>query len=1250
MATLVFTAIGAQLGGSMLGTAIGAGMGALVGKAVGGTVGRYVDEKLFGSGGSKGSSAKPAEMLRVTTAHHGAPISETYGRNRVAGHVIWSGGFRAEKEGNKYRYFASFALALGQGEIHRFGRVWMQDGEVNLPEGKWRFYQGTKTQEADPLILSIEGEDETPAYRGISYIVFEDIDLTPYYNRIPNFQFEVFRQPKGQGAELSEHIKAVAIIPGSGEHVYATDAIEFDQGQGQSYFANKTRARNKSDYLASLQDLRADMPNCRSASLVVSWFGDDLRVDQCKLTPRVEQTELDGSKPWRVSGIGRFDALTPSYLDGGPVFGGTPDDQSVVQAIHAMQERDLQVMFYPFILMDIPKGNGLPCPLGGAEQPVNPWRGRVTLASQNFSGSSFVKPAIEEFIGKAEIADFRINGQEVLYDGPEEWSYRRFILHYAYLCKLAGGVSEFLIGSELRGLTSIRAEGVCFPFVDALIKLASDVRSVLGDGVKIGYAADWSEYFGTSAQDGNGGFYFHLDKLWADENIDFIGIDNYMPLSDWRHEEEHLDADFQTVYNLEYLESQIAGGEGYDWYYANEKERLEQKRRPIQDGQGEDWIWRYKDIKNWWSNRHFHRPDGKRLSEPTPWVPCSKPIYFTEYGTAAMDLSTNQPNKFLDPKSSESCLAYFSTGAADPFMQVQYVLAHQRHWSKPENNPISPVYHDMMLNFEKSFFWCWDARPWPEFPGHEEKWSDAANYQTGHWLNGRVNSPCLANIIREICAPIGNDNIDLSKLYGQAIGVAFQGDESIREKLESLQRAYQFDVFIKDEKICFVSRGYQKSYLIDETQLIADKENQIWRLSQDGLVSAPARFEVQYVSGEEDYQSEIAISNSLASRFNDCDVYSLGFVLGKVEAANLARLCLTQAQTGRERLGFELSNEQIVQIGDYVRFESLGEQIYLVDHIEMGRSQKIEAFAIEAEKRPVAVANPVLNKGNIPPTMPWVELIDFPVSQEDEIRVYASSQSWSGALALSLQDIEDGEILQRSSQQTPSHMGLTLNELANADAGRRQNSRLEISVATDLLKIRKTKHGLHYVFAIGDGVDWEFIGAEKILSLGEGKYALVDLYRGLFATKCKAHSKRSKLIAIESDHGRFALKDFDAQSRVNLVYGPVQAQGDLIKEIAVASPINASKMPAPIGFDWNGNSMRWLPRHAHDFDYWVEETEPKLRSEIKIFDGDHLLRQEIIDQFAYNLGDLINVQNLNVEIRTISESGHRSEALKETIS
>ena len=52
-------------------------------------------------------------------------------------------------------------------------------------------YPGTETQEVDPLIESIEGVDSTPAYKGISYIVIEDLQLADFGNRLPNLSFEV---------------------------------------------------------------------------------------------------------------------------------------------------------------------------------------------------------------------------------------------------------------------------------------------------------------------------------------------------------------------------------------------------------------------------------------------------------------------------------------------------------------------------------------------------------------------------------------------------------------------------------------------------------------------------------------------------------------------------------------------------------------------------------------------------------------------------------------------------------------------------------------------------------------------------------------------------------------------------------------------------------------------------------------------------------------------------------------------------
>lgn len=69
--------------------------------------------------------------------------------------------------------------------------------------------------------------------------------------------------------------------------------------------------------------------------------------------------------------------------------------------------------------------------------------------------------------------------------------------------------------------------------------------------------------------------YFHLDPLWADPEVDFVGIDNYMPLSDWRDGFEHADAQegWPAIYDRAYLQGNIAGGEGFDWFYASAADR-----------------------------------------------------------------------------------------------------------------------------------------------------------------------------------------------------------------------------------------------------------------------------------------------------------------------------------------------------------------------------------------------------------------------------------------------------------------------------------------------------------------------------------------------------------------------------------------------------------------------------------------------------------------------------------------------------
>ena len=556
-------------------------------------------------------------------------------------------------------------------EITGIGRIWADGKQLKQSDYEIRVHRGGDAQAADSLIEAKEGEGRAPAYRGTAYVVFERMPLARFGNRIPQLNFEVFRSVDN----FEKTVRAVTLIPSAGEFVYDTTRVIRTEN-GAAIAENAHSFESGTDFSVALDQLEAQLPNVAKVSMLVAWFGTDLRIDACALKPGVEVPLKDSSEPWKVCGVTREEAYVVSQSGGAPAYGGTPSDAGVIRAIEDMKDRGLAVTMYPFILMDVPEGNVLPNPYtGGAGQPAYPWRERITCDPAPGEPGSPDRSAacaaqVAAFVGTAAVADFNIVDGAIAYAGPEEWSFRRFILHHAYLCAAAGGVDAFLIGSEMRGATWLRSAAAAYPFVEALVALAAHVKEIL-PGAKITYGADWTEFVPHAPADGSGDLYFHLDQLWISDAIDAIGIDVYWPLSDWRDGDAHLDrlAGAPSIYALDYLRSNIFGGEGYDWFYpaagptGNEAspQRIAQERTPITDSAyAKPWVYRQKDIRSWWQNQHHNRPGGIESGSPTGWVPQSKPIWITEVGCPAVDKGSNQPNVFQDPKSSESFAPYFS--------------------------------------------------------------------------------------------------------------------------------------------------------------------------------------------------------------------------------------------------------------------------------------------------------------------------------------------------------------------------------------------------------------------------------------------------------------------------------------------------------------------------------------------------------------------------------------------------------------
>lgn len=1128
MATLLLSAAGAAVGAGFGGTVLGLS-GAVIGRAIGATVGRAIDQRVLGAGSDPVDVGR-IERLRLTGAGEGAAIGQVWGRMRVAGQVIWATNFvetvRRRRTGkgapkpkvNEYSYSVSLAIALCEGEILRVGRIWADGNEISARDLNMRVYSGSETQLPDPLIEAIEGAGLAPAYRGLAYLVIEDLELSAYGNRVPQFSFEVVRASQTQSQTdvetLDQAVRAVALIPGTGEYGLATSPVHYVESLGRNRTANVHSPSGKTDFATSFEQLTEELPNVGAVSLVVSWFGDDLRCSTCTIRPKVEQTQLDGvGMPWRAGGITRSAAQEVPKVAGQSIYGGTPSDASVVQAIRAMRDDGKDVMFYPFILMDQIAGNTLPDPWSSAlTQPALPWRGRVTLSiapgrPATPDRTALASAEVAAFFGTAQPGDFTVTGETVNYSGPAEWSFRRFILHYAHLCVAAGGVESFCIGSEMRALTQIRGAGDGFPAVAALQSLAADVRLILGPSVKISYAADWTEYFGHHA-DGN--VYFHLDPLWAAPEIDFIGVDNYMPLSDWRDGEVHADSAFGSIYNPDYLKANVAGGEGYDWYYDSVEGAMSQRRLPITDGAyGEPWVFRYKDLRSWWSNLHHNRIGGLRDVAPSAWVPQSKPIRFTEYGCAAIDKGSNQPNKFVDLKSSESSLPVWSNGRRDDLIQMQYLLAMRSFWTDPLNNPVSITYAGPMIDMDHAHAWAWDARPFPEFPGQTEVWNDGGNYARGHWLNGRASNQPLASVVREICSDSDVVAIDVSSLFGLVRGYQ-QGDVTTgRSALQPLMLAYSFDAFEREGRLLFRNRSAQALAEIgaDDLAMSPDIEGrfELTRLSES---ETAGQVRLGYVDAQSSYEVR-----AVETRFADDDSPSvsqtdLPLALTRFEGLTAVERWLAESRVARDSIRLALPKSRLaIGAGDVIGYDG---RRYRVDRIEQAEMQTLEAVRVEpGVYLPSDRADEDITVRSFNAPVPVVPVfLDLPLLTGEEVphapHVAVAADPWPGSVAVWSSSEDAGYEINRLIA-APGVIGVTESPLTSHRPGIWDNgpplrvklSGGELTSAAEMSVLNGSN-----AVAIGDGTssNWEVLQFATAQLVAPDTYELSGRLRGQLGT------------------------------------------------------------------------------------------------------------------------------------------------------
>lgn len=1093
-------------------SAVGTAIGGPIGGAIGGFIGRQIDGAIFGGGSSTtrlpDQLGSRLEDLAVQSSTYGEAIPQVFGYARFAGNVIWaldikevetrttststsSGGGGGKGGGGgggggsttitqttiTYNYYITLAIGVCEGPIDSIVRVWadakpLSGDYLSSAQGKYEAFLGTETQQPSAIMTRYKGAGNVPAYRGMAYVVIEDMPLADYGNRIPNFTFEVLRKAQFSPS-VEEKIQSIMMIPGSGEFVYSRDIVnkydvELDvngipRQKGTAHAVNLHTYEGRPDVEVAVDQMLATFPNLQWVGLAVAWYGTSKHAGACEIFPKVEYHETQATTTpvtWSVAGYTRNNAqVVLEFGDGTPTYGGTPSDKSIIDLCVYLKAKGLNVMFYPFLQVDTIAS------MSGEDD--KPWRGRITPASASDVNTFFT----------------RTNG------------YNRFIRHYTQLSvggrALKNYIDAFIIGSEMENMTRYNSGGNTFPAVTQFKSLAALVQSDLGGGPLVSYAANWGEYHST-------GGYYNMDALWADPNIDFVGIDAYFPLTPDLPQSQITEARVK-----EYWEK----GEGWDYYFTDAAAHTGQTSF------GGDPTYAWKNVEYWWANAHTHLGGGA-----TGWTAKMKPIWFTEYGFPSTDGAANQPNVFYDPNSVESFFPRGGRGRIDYQAQREAINATEDYLAarnaQAGKSGLVP----------RRFLWTWDARPFPFFPDLRQVWADYMLYPTGHWVNGKFGGSTLGAIVGILCqrAGLSPSDYDVTRLTETVEGFIIDAQTTVRNAISVLQSAYFFDAVETEGIIRFVPRGGESVITIDEDKLLpmGGKEGirQSIEIKRAQELDMPARVNISYLCRTKDYSTNTQISQRQTVMANNIITTSLPIVLPDQYAKQVADMSLYNMWIQRVSYSLNLPPEYVaVEPTDIITVGVNGVAHEMrVDTTNMNRTGAQEITAVAEDVSVYDFYTPPGETGGstgqgvaIPKTDLY--LLDLPALPFDtgtdgvlRSAFVALGDSWTGAaLFRSADGGEQGgnNFAQIATTSSRAVKGTLLDNLGDWQGG----NLFDTTNAIDVVMVYGELSSVSDL-ALFNGANAAIIGNEIVQFrdaelIGTGRYRLTKLLRGRLGTE-----------------------------------------------------------------------------------------------------------------------------------------------------
>ncbi|MCB1546192.1 MAG: hypothetical protein KDJ30_18510, partial [Rhodoblastus sp.] len=337
----------------------------------------------------------------------------------------------------------------------------------------------------------------------------------------------------------------------------------------------------------------------------------------------------------------------------------------------------------------------------------------------------------------------------------------------------------------------------------------------------------------------------------------------------------------------------------------------------------------------------------------------------------------------------------------------------------------------------------WDARPFPAFPDVGLLWADAPNWETGHWLNGRLEGAPLDALVSELAAPAIDDAASAPRpdVRGFVDGYVLDRAMSARAAIEPLAGAFAFDPVVSGGAIRFLRRARAPSSVLNDNDLAPDREGALVRVTRAQESELPHELALTFGDADNDYEVATVLSRRIEGRSQRRSENETAVMTHRAAAQRIADIWLEDAWRARETVEFRLAPQAAaIEPGDIVSLPGdSGARAWQITRITEGAVRECFARSVDPtiyDRAPPAYARRKRSKPRAPGP-PYVVTLDLAIARNQPTTtqyIAACADPWPGALTVYRNyGFSLDPLLTLSA---PATIGETLDELGPGPVGR----------------------------------------------------------------------------------------------------------------------------------------------------------------------------------------------------------------------